>query len=93
MEEIETPKRGRGRPRKEGGPTPKHNLRIPDELWDEAVAAARGEGEPVTELIIRAMEHELARLQGEWVPLVPPRVHPGFLDEFYVAVKIGRAHV
>lgn len=60
-EMIETPKRGRGRP-VTTGTTPKHNLRIPDALWNEASALAAERGETTTALILRAMEREIARL-------------------------------
>lgn len=37
-------------------PTPLHSLRIPDALWDAAVARARETGTTVTAVVLDALE-------------------------------------
>lgn len=39
--------------------TPTHSVRVPDELWDAAVAKAANEGTTVTEVIIDALKRFL----------------------------------
>lgn len=39
--------------------TPKHGVRIPDELWDAAVRKAADEGATVTEVILDALKRFL----------------------------------
>ncbi|MBO9522333.1 MAG: hypothetical protein J7518_12420 [Nocardioidaceae bacterium] len=36
--------------------TPKHGVRIPDDLWQAALRAAHDQGETVTDVIIRALK-------------------------------------
>lgn len=35
--------------------TPNRTLRIPDEIWDEAMRIAHGNGETVTDVVTRAL--------------------------------------
>lgn len=35
--------------------TPRRTLRIPDEIWDEAKRVTKGNGETVTDVVIRAL--------------------------------------
>lgn len=39
--------------------TPTHSVRVPDEIWDAAVAKAAAEGTTVTEVILAALERFL----------------------------------
>lgn len=39
--------------------TPHRTMRIPDELWDPAMAKARTQGETVTDVVKRALEDYL----------------------------------
>lgn len=39
--------------------TPKHGVRIPDDLWQAALRKARDRGETVTDVIIRALKRYL----------------------------------
>ena len=36
--------------------TPKHGVRVPDELWDAAKRAARDNGETITDVVRRALD-------------------------------------
>lgn len=38
------------------GPTPVRNLRVPDEVWDTALANARAENKTITEVIIGCLK-------------------------------------
>lgn len=38
-----------------------HSLRIPDELWADALAITRARQESVTEVVVRALEAYVAR--------------------------------
>jgi predicted HicB family RNase H-like nuclease len=42
--------------------TPKHGVRVPDELWEAAKKAASDQGETVTDVIVRALK----RYVREW---------------------------
>jgi hypothetical protein len=61
MEET-PPKRGPGRPAT--GQTPKRYVRA-GHIWDEATELAKGRGETMTDLVIRAIEREVARLKRQ----------------------------
>ena len=39
--------------------TPTRSIRIPDEIWESAVAKAHAEGTTVTEVVIKALERFL----------------------------------
>lgn len=39
--------------------TPKHGIRVPDELWQAVKVKAHARGETITEVIIRALERYL----------------------------------
>lgn len=41
--------------------TKSRNVRVPDELWDEAKAKAGEKGETVSQVIIRALRNYVAR--------------------------------
>jgi hypothetical protein len=36
--------------------TPRRTLRIPDEIWEEALRIARDRGETVTDVVLRALK-------------------------------------
>lgn len=38
------------------GPTPVRNLRVPDDVWDTALANARAEDKTITEVIIGCLK-------------------------------------
>lgn len=42
------------------GETPKHNIRVPDPLWEAATAKARSEGRTITDVIIAALHRYAA---------------------------------
>lgn len=37
------------------GVTPKHNIRVPDPLWEAATAKAKSEGRTITDVIVTAL--------------------------------------
>jgi hypothetical protein len=41
-------------------PTPLHAIRIPDELWDAALARTRADGRTVTDVVIEALRAYVA---------------------------------
>ncbi|MFS4103737.1 hypothetical protein [Streptomyces sp. PD-S100-1] len=49
-----------GRPKSEHGETPKRNIRVPDELWNLAKAAAKQEGRTVTDVVNAALTQYVA---------------------------------
>lgn len=61
--EDQPPKRGRGRPAT--GLTPKHNLRIPDDIWNAAAERAKQERTTVTAVIVETLRRYGARTTRE----------------------------
>jgi hypothetical protein len=59
---VSEEKKPRGRPAT--GITPKRYLRA-GPIWDEATALAEQRGETMTAFVLRAIEHEMARVRRE----------------------------
>lgn len=47
------------------GKTPLRNIRVPDELWDAAMAEAKGEGRSLTDVIIGDLHRYVNRRRRE----------------------------
>lgn len=47
------------------GETPKHNVRVPKELWDAAMAEAKAEGRTITDVINADLHRYVTRRQRE----------------------------
>lgn len=55
------------RPRSEHGETPKHNVRVQQQLWDEAKAAAKADGRTITDVVVKALEQYVAKYRAHRV--------------------------
>nr|WSX25528.1 hypothetical protein OG690_38240 [Streptomyces tubercidicus] len=42
------------------GETPKHNVRVPDPLWEAATKKAKEEGRTITDVIVTALHRYVA---------------------------------
>lgn len=42
------------------GETPKHNIRVPDPLWEAVTAKAKNEGRTITDVIVAALHRYAA---------------------------------
>jgi len=47
------------------GETPKHNVRVPKELWDAAKEEAKAEGRTITDVINAALHQYVTRRRRE----------------------------
>lgn len=47
------------------GETPKHNIRVPKELWDAAMKLAKAEGRTITDVINADLHRYVTRRQRE----------------------------
>lgn len=59
---VTEPRRGPGRPPKEGGPKPHRQIRV-GQVWDDAYDAAKAMGVPFAVFVERALTAELKRMR------------------------------
>lgn len=50
------------------GVTPKHNIRVPDPLWEAATTKAKSEGRTITDVIVAALHRYAATPAKEAEP-------------------------